>query len=165
MSDFGDLKSALSGRLIEPQDSEYERARRVWNGIIDRRPAAIARCATVGDVIACIETAWAGRLTVAIRGGGHNIAGNAVCDGGLVIDLSPMKQIVVDPPATGVYVNYLGGEGDQRVRDAYGPNLARLSEIKRRYDPENFFRMNQNIQPAAPENLTEARVPLLRADS
>jgi len=67
--------------------------------MIDRRPAAIARCATVSDVIACIETARAGGLTVAIRGGGHNIAGNAVCDGGLVIDLSPMKKIVVDVPA------------------------------------------------------------------
>jgi hypothetical protein len=55
--------------------------------------------------------------------------------------------------AAGVYVNYLGGEGEQRVRDAYGPNLARLSEIKSKYDPENFFRMNQNIRPASPEVL------------
>ena len=93
------LKSAISGRVIEPQDFEYERARRVWNGMIDRRPAAIARCVTVGDVIACIEAARSDRLPVAIRGGGHNIAGNAVCDGGLVIDLSLMKQIVVDPKA------------------------------------------------------------------
>src|SRR6266480_5477426 len=93
------LKSAISGRVIEPQDFEYERARRVWNGMIDRRPAAIARCVTVGDVIACVEAARSDRLPVAIRGGGHNIAGNAVCDGGLVIDLSLMKQIVVDPKA------------------------------------------------------------------
>ncbi len=93
------LKSAISGRVIEPQDVEYERARRVWNGMIDRRPTAIACCVTVRDVIACIEAARSDRLPVAIRGGGHNIAGNAVCDGGLVIDLSLMKQIVVDPKA------------------------------------------------------------------
>src|SRR5437773_10471851 len=92
------LKSAISGRVIEPQDFEYERARRVWNGMIDRRPAAIARCVTVGDVIACIEAARSDRLPVAIRGGGHNVAGNALCDGGLVIDLSLMKEIVVDAP-------------------------------------------------------------------
>src|SRR6266568_5432774 len=90
------LKSAISGRVIEPQDFEYERARRVWNGMIDRRPAAIAGCVTVGDVIACVEAARSDRLPVAIRGGGHNIAGNAVCDGGLVIDLSLMKRVEVD---------------------------------------------------------------------
>jgi hypothetical protein len=75
MGDFWALKLGLSGGLTGPQDSEYQRARRVWNGMIDRRPGSIARRATVG--------ARSGRLPVAIRGGGHNIAGNAVYDGGL----------------------------------------------------------------------------------
>ena len=96
MSDFAKLSTVLAGRLIEPDDSAYDQARRVWNGMIDRRPAAIAQCASASDVVSCLEFARAGRLSVAIRGGGHNIAGNAVCDGGLVLDLSPMKEVVVD---------------------------------------------------------------------
>jgi len=98
VSDFTKLRAALSGHLIEPGDSGYDQARRVWNGMIDRRPAAIARCATVTDVVTCVEFARTCDMTVAIRGGGHNVAGNAVCDGGLVIDLSLMKEIVVDAP-------------------------------------------------------------------
>jgi FAD/FMN-containing dehydrogenase len=98
VSDFTKLRAALSGHLIEPGDSGYDQARRVWNGMIDRRPAAIARCATVTDVVTCVEFARTCDMTVAIRGGGHNVAGNALCDGGLVIDLSPMKEIVVDAP-------------------------------------------------------------------
>src|SRR6266849_301060 len=98
VSDFTQLRAALSGPLIEPGDSGYDQARRVWNGMIDRRPAAIARCATVTDAVSCVEFARTCDMTVAIRGGGHNVAGNAVCDGGLVIDLSLMKEIVVDAP-------------------------------------------------------------------
>jgi FAD/FMN-containing dehydrogenase len=96
VSDFARLRAALSDELIQPGDSAYDQARRVWNGMIDRRPAAIARCATVADVLTCVEFARTCGMTVAIRGGGHNIAGHAVCDAGLVIDLSPMKRIVVD---------------------------------------------------------------------
>jgi FAD/FMN-containing dehydrogenase len=96
MRDLRNLKVRLSGHLVEPTDPTYDEARRVWNGMIDRRPAAIARCATVTDVVTCVEFARTADMTVAIRGGGHNVAGNAVCDGGLVIDLSPMKEIVVD---------------------------------------------------------------------
>ncbi|MDQ6774287.1 MAG: FAD-dependent oxidoreductase, partial [Candidatus Dormibacteraeota bacterium] len=95
MSDLAKLKAGLSGHLIEPGETAYENARRVWNGMIDRRPAAIARCVTESDVIRSLEVARIGGMTVAIRGGGHNVAGNAVCDGGLVVDLSPMKEIVV----------------------------------------------------------------------
>jgi len=97
VSDFTKLRAALSSHLIEPGDSGYDQARRVWNGMIDRRPAAIARCATGSDVVRCVEFARDYGITVAVRGGGHNIAGNAVCDGGLVIDLSLMKEISVDP--------------------------------------------------------------------
>jgi FAD/FMN-containing dehydrogenase len=89
--------SRLRGELIRPSDPAYEQARFVWNGLIDKRPALIARCAGVGDVIDSVNFARENDLLVAVRGGGHNVAGNAVCDGGLVIDLSPMKGIRVDP--------------------------------------------------------------------
>src|SRR6266851_3989385 len=98
VSDLTKLRAALSGYLIEPREEAYDQARRVWNGMIDRRPAAIARCATVTDAVRCVEFARTCDMTVAIRGGGHNVAGNALCDGGLVIDLSLMKEIVVDAP-------------------------------------------------------------------
>ncbi len=98
MSDLTKLRARLSGHLVEPTDPRYDQARRVWNGMIDRRPAAIARCATVTDVATCVEFARTADMVVAIRGGGHNVAGNAICDGGLVIDLSLMKEIVVDAP-------------------------------------------------------------------
>ena len=89
--------SRLRGELFCPGDAEYEEARLLWNGLIDKRPALIARCAGVGDVIDSVNFARENDLLVAVRGGGHNVAGNAVCDGGLVIDLSAMKKIRVDP--------------------------------------------------------------------
>jgi FAD/FMN-containing dehydrogenase len=89
--------SKLRGELLRPSDPAYEQARLVWNGLINKRPALIARCAGVGDVIESVNFAREHDLLVAVRGGGHNVAGNAVCDGGLVIDLSPMKRIRVDP--------------------------------------------------------------------
>ncbi len=80
-------------------DDGYDDARKVWNGMIDRRPALIARCTGAGDVIQCVRFARQHELLISIRGGGHNVAGNAVCDGGLMIDLAPMKSIRVDPGA------------------------------------------------------------------
>jgi FAD/FMN-containing dehydrogenase len=87
----------LRGELLRPDGTAYDEARKVWNGLIDKHPALIARCARVGDVIDSVDFARENDLLVAVRGGGHNVAGNAVCDGGLVIDLSPMKGIRVDP--------------------------------------------------------------------
>jgi FAD/FMN-containing dehydrogenase len=87
----------LRGPLLGPSQSGYDEARRVWNGMIDRRPALIARCAGVADVIAAVRFARTHELLVSVRGGGHNITGNAVCEGGLMIDLSPMKSVRVDP--------------------------------------------------------------------
>jgi FAD/FMN-containing dehydrogenase len=87
----------LRGRLLRPGDGSYDEARKVWNGMIDRHPALIARCAGAADVIAAVHFARDHRLLVSVRGGGHNITGNAVCEGGLMIDLSPMKSVRVDP--------------------------------------------------------------------
>ena len=89
--------SRLRGQLLRPGDAAYEEARLLWNGLIGKRPALIARCAGVGDVIDSVNFARENALLVAVRGGGHNVAGNAVCDGGLVIDLSGMQGIRVDP--------------------------------------------------------------------
>lgn len=90
------LRTHLRGELILPGDAGYEAARRVWNGMIDKRPALIARCAGPEDVIAAVNFARERALLVAVRGGGHNVAGNATCDGGLVIDLSRMRAVRVD---------------------------------------------------------------------
>jgi FAD/FMN-containing dehydrogenase len=90
------LDGAFAGELIAPGDARYETARRVWNGMVDRRPALVARCAGEDDVVAALRFARERGLPVAVRGGGHNVAGNAVCDGGVVIDLSAQKDIHVD---------------------------------------------------------------------
>jgi len=91
-----DLIGKLQGELIRPGDPRYDEARRVWNGMIDRRPALIARCREVTDVVACVRFAADHNLLLAVRGGGHNVAGFGTCDGGLVIDLSLMRGINVD---------------------------------------------------------------------
>jgi FAD/FMN-containing dehydrogenase len=92
-----DFAATLRGPLLHPGDGGYDEARKVWNGMIDRRPALIARCAGVADVIAAVRFARSHELRVSVRGGGHNITGNAVCEGGLMIDLSPIKSVRVDP--------------------------------------------------------------------
>jgi FAD/FMN-containing dehydrogenase len=97
------LRDELRGELVLPSDGAYDEARSVWNGMIDRRPALIARCTGTSDVIAAIRFARRQGLTVAVRGGGHNVAGNATCDGGLVVDLSSMKGVRVDADARTVH--------------------------------------------------------------
>jgi len=94
---FQQLASRLRGPLLLPGDGGYEDARRIFNAMIDRRPAAIARCTGAVDVIECVRFAREQNLLVSVRGGGHSIAGKAVCDDGLMIDLSQMKGIRVDP--------------------------------------------------------------------
>src|SRR5437879_2621187 len=91
------FRASLRGALVRPGDDNYDAARRVWNGMIDRKPALIIRCAGVADVITAVNFARTRNLLVSVRGGGHNVTGNAVCDGGIMIDLSPMKGIRVDP--------------------------------------------------------------------
>ena len=89
--------SGLRGELLRSDDADYEEARQLWNGVIDRRPALIVRCAAVEDVIDSVNFARENGLLVAVRGGGHNVAGTASAEGGLVIDLSAMKSVEVDP--------------------------------------------------------------------
>jgi FAD/FMN-containing dehydrogenase len=93
------LRAELRGELLLPGDPGYDQARTIWNGMIDRRPGLIVRCAGVADVLAAVRLARAHDLLVAIRGGGHNVAGNAVCEDGLMIDLSRMRSVRVDPKA------------------------------------------------------------------
>ncbi|HEY9377592.1 MAG TPA: FAD-dependent oxidoreductase, partial [Jiangellaceae bacterium] len=85
------------GEVIVPDQHDYDGARAVWNGTIDRRPRLIARCSGTADVAAAVRFARDRDLEIAVRGGGHNVAGTAVCDGGIVIDLSAMRAVSVDP--------------------------------------------------------------------
>ncbi len=94
VEEFG---SRLGGDLLRPPDPAYDEARAIWNGMIDKRPALIARCAGDADVIEAIGFARENDLLLSVRGGGHNVAGTAIADGGLVVDLSPMKGIHVKP--------------------------------------------------------------------
>ena len=90
------LRSELHGSLCLPDEPGYDEARTIWNAMIDRRPGAVVRCRVASDVIAAVRLARDNDLLVAVRGGGHNIAGNAVCEGGLLIDLSPMRSVHID---------------------------------------------------------------------
>ncbi|WP_243287008.1 FAD-binding oxidoreductase [Geothrix terrae] len=96
---FQAFRGAFSGALLVPGDEGYEDTRRIWNGMIDRRPGLIARCAGTADVAQAVRLARRHGLLVSVRGGGHNIAGLAVCEGGLMIDLSTMRGVWVDPGA------------------------------------------------------------------
>ncbi|HJX40391.1 MAG TPA: FAD-binding protein, partial [Anaerolineales bacterium] len=91
------LRKEIQGELLLPSlDGRYEQARRVWNGLIDKRPAVILACAGSQDVAAGVRFAARHRLLLSVRGGGHNVSGSALCDGGLVVDLSPMRRVEVD---------------------------------------------------------------------
>jgi FAD/FMN-containing dehydrogenase len=91
------LQSQLRGEVLQPGDESYDKARKVWNGMIDKKPALIVRCASADDVVAVVSFARENGILLAVRGGGHNVAGTAVADGGLVVDLSLMKGVQVDP--------------------------------------------------------------------
>src|SRR5215475_11653929 len=114
-------RSRFEGGLINTEDPDYDERRRIWNGMIDRRPAIIARCLTANDVRMAVRLARSERLPISIRGGGHGVAGNAVCDGGVMIDLSAMKDIRVDAGARVAVAGpgVLWGEFD-RATQAHG---------------------------------------------
>jgi FAD/FMN-containing dehydrogenase len=115
------LRSRFRGELIQPGDAGYDTARKVYNGMIDKRPRLIARCVDVADVMAAVEYGRENKMLVAIRGGGHNGGGLGICDDGLVIDLSNMKGVRVDPAAREVRVagGCVGGDVDHATH-AFG---------------------------------------------
>src|SRR5258705_6822108 len=100
-----ELRQAIHGGVLRPGDDRYEEACRVWNGAFDeRRPAVIVRCSGAADVIAAVGFARSNDLPIAVRGGGHSIAGFSSCEEGIVIDLSAMRSVRVDPGARRAYV-------------------------------------------------------------
>ncbi|HVH03980.1 MAG TPA: FAD-binding oxidoreductase, partial [Amaricoccus sp.] len=115
------LASGLAGRAIRPGDADYEQARRIWNAAIDRRPGLIVRVRGTADVVEAIRFARAHDVRVTVRGGGHNVAGRALCDDGLVVDLSDMRAVVVDPATRTVRVQGGATLGDlDRETHAHG---------------------------------------------
>ena len=121
----------MHGEIITPMDEQYQSARKLWNGMIDKKPSLIARCKDVTDIIAAVNFAKEHNLLFSIRGGGHNVAGTAIAEGGLVIDLSSMRSITVDP--------------EQRVARAEGG--AQLGDLDRE---------TQKFSLAAPAGLVSA---------
>ena len=116
-----ELRAAFAGELVAPKDADYQQRRRVWNGSINRHPGLIARCAGVADIAGALRLTTDAGLPLAVRGGGHSFPGQSVCDGGLVIDLSLMKDIQVDPEArtATAQAGVLLGELDQATQ-AFG---------------------------------------------
>jgi FAD/FMN-containing dehydrogenase len=93
------LSSTLPGRVHAPGSPDFDQASTIWNAMIERRPGLVVRCSSSADVSRAIRFAGEHDLVLSVRGGGHNIAGSALCDGGLMLDLSPMKSVEVDPGA------------------------------------------------------------------
>lgn len=107
-----DFRTKLRGSVLSPGDEGYDSARQIWNAMIDKRPAMIVRCAGAADVLAAVNFARDSKMPLAVRGGGHNIAGSALCDDGLVIDLSAMRSVQIEPTKRRAYV-----EGGATLRD------------------------------------------------
>ena len=120
-AEVSDFRASLRGRLLLAKDEGYDQARRLWNGAFDRHPALIARCAGAADVVSAVNFARTHQLLTAVHGGGHSISGQSSCDGGLMIDLSPMKGIRVDPThlAANAQAGVLLGELDRETQ-AFG---------------------------------------------
>jgi FAD/FMN-containing dehydrogenase len=116
--DIKSFRSAFHGQVFEPTDVGYDEARQIWNASISKHPAMIARCSGLADVIAAVNFGRANDLPTAIRGGGHNVGGRALCDDGLVIDLSRMRSVFVDAST-------------RRVRVQGGATLGILIEKRR----------------------------------
>src|SRR5580704_16239399 len=103
-TDMAALRETVRGAVLQPGDAGFDATRGVWNGMIDRRPSVIVRCHGVADVITAVTFGRTHDLLVAVRGGGHGVAGHAVCNGGIMIDLSGMRAVRVDPAARRAWV-------------------------------------------------------------
>jgi FAD/FMN-containing dehydrogenase len=117
------FRNNFQGQIILPLDPAYDTARRIWNASIDKYPGMIVRCSGVADVVSAVKFARANNLLVAVRSGGHNVGGRALCDDGMVIDLSAMKGVFVDPHARTVLVQAGATLGDVD-RETYIHGLA-----------------------------------------
>jgi FAD/FMN-containing dehydrogenase len=117
------FRHGFHGQALLPSDAGYASARRIWNARIDKHPGLIARCSGVADVVRAVKFAGANNLLVAVRGGGHNVAGRALCDDGMVIDLSAMNGVCVDPELRTVRVQAGALLGDV-VRETHLHGLA-----------------------------------------
>src|ERR1051326_855885 len=102
--DIKSFRSVFQGQVFEPVDAGYNQARQIWNASVSKHPRMIARCSGIADVIAAVNFGRANKLLTAVRGGGHNVGGRALCDDGLVIDLSAMRSVFVDPATRRVRV-------------------------------------------------------------
>ncbi len=117
----GSLRPSMAGDVLVAGDAGYDGARAVWNAMIDRRPAVIVRCKGTADVVGAVRFAREHDLPVSIRGGAHNVAGHAVCDHGVMIDLSPMRGVRVDPEGRRAFVEGGATWGDvDRATQAFG---------------------------------------------
>ncbi|MGH8637391.1 MAG: FAD-binding oxidoreductase [Burkholderiales bacterium] len=118
--DLPGLRSRIAGRIVLPQDDGYEEVRRIWNAMIERRPALIVQCAATEDIRQALQFARSHQLEIAVRGAGHNIAGNGTCDDGMMIDLSGLRAVEIDPQA-------------RRARVAPGATLADFDAAAQRH--------------------------------
>jgi hypothetical protein len=181
-----DLRAHLRGPLLLPRDPGYDEARTIWNAMIDRWPALIVRCLGVADVVACVHFARERGLALTIKGGGHNISGLAVYDGGLMLDMSLMRGVWVDPATRTAHAQAgcLLGDVDRETQvhglasvlgfvsntGIAGLTLGggfgyltrryyeRLVEVKTQWDPGNLFRINKNIAPRQPAGAARRKV-------
>jgi FAD binding domain len=117
---LGDLRTTFRGWVMSPGDEAYDAAQRVWNAMIDRRPAAVAQCSGTADAIRAVTFACEHDLSVSVRGGGHNVAGTATCEDGLMMDLSPMRGIHFDQRARRVRVQGGATCGVDHETQAFG---------------------------------------------
>ena len=116
-----ELAAAFNGSFVGPDDAGYDEVRAVHNGLVDKRPGLIARCQTVADVRDAVNFGGDSGLEISVRGGGHNVAGHAVCDGGLVIDLSELRRVELDRRARVAFVEPGATWGDvDRTTQPFG---------------------------------------------
>ena len=144
-----ELKSGFKGEVILPSDGAYDGARKIWNAMIDKHPALIARCATTSDVVRAVNFARDNGLLLAVRGGGHNIAGTALCDGGIVIDLSRMKAASVNPQPPRHHRRRRHARGPRRCHPGPRPRHAPRHQLHHRRRRTDAWRRLRLAQPQA----------------